>query len=40
MEVSCGMMGLKPDKDMKNKYNGDTGGYFEKARTSLLKNPN
>lgn len=33
-------MGLKPDKDMKNKYNGDTGGYFEKARTSLLKNPN
>jgi len=40
MEVSCGMMGLKPDKDMKNKYNGDTGGFFEKARTSLLKNPN
>ena len=39
MEVSCHMMGLKPKKAAQNKVDGDTGGYFETARTQLLSNP-
>lgn len=39
MEVSCNMMQLKPKKETKGKIDGDTGGYFETARTGLLNNP-
>lgn len=39
MEVSCHMMQLKPKKTAQNKVEGDTGGYFETARTGLLNAP-
>jgi len=39
MEVSCHMMQLKPKKQAINKVEGDTGGYFETARTNLLSAP-
>jgi dynein heavy chain, axonemal len=39
MEVSCHMMGHKPNKAVKNKVDGDTNGFFETARVNLLSNP-
>lgn len=33
------MMGLKPKAKDKGKIEGDTGGFFEMARTNLLNNP-
>lgn len=39
MEVACHMMHLKPKKGVANKIEGDTGGYFETARTGLLSQP-
>ena len=39
MEVSCHMLNKKPSKESKGKIDGDTGGFFETARTQLLNNP-
>lgn len=39
MELSCHMFELKPKKTNLGKINGDTGGYFDLARSNLLSNP-
>lgn len=38
MEISCYMMGLKAKKTNVGKVDGDTNGYFDLARSTLLSN--